>query len=197
MKLVENEEQSSIEKVADNMREKPVVDLPATAQSKIPAGMIEGLKNIRHEVASIHGYFTQEHGMAPSFLSGAYTAIEDAETFLKNVANGKEEFSPVPAKPVMKSENVTIVDGIVKAPSNLKDIPYVQEWSSSFFFPTLRQLISRTDVEVEIRGEMTKKKVAQIAIAVTTSTGTVVLDTKFKANDSINMMELVEAIKAV
>lgn len=198
MKLVPEPESTEYAETTElNPVEKPAAPLTIPLAEKLPVGMIDGLKAIRHEIAQLHSFVVKEYNQVPSFLNGAYQAIEDAELFLKNVANGKEEYSPVPAKPTLKPENINIVDGVVKAPANLKDIPYMQEWASTFFFPTLRQLIGRTDIEVDVRGEMTKKKVAQIAIAVTTTKETVVLDTKFKANDNINMLELAALIKAL
>lgn len=102
------------------------VDVPKIT---IPVGMIEGLKAIRHEIAQLHSLVVKEYNQVPSFLTGAYTAIEDAEGFLKTVANGKEEFTPVPKKPEVKEEDKVTTDGTIKVPSNLHDIPYMQELS--------------------------------------------------------------------
>jgi hypothetical protein len=182
----------------DTPEEKPTVDLPATIAQVIPAGMIESLKASRHSLALIHGQFVKDFGMVPSFLTGAYTAIEDAEGFLKTIANGKEEFTPVPKKPEVKEEDKVTTDGTIKVPSNLKDIPYMQEWSGQFFFPKLRELTVRKDVEVDLRANMNKKKKLHLVLSVTLpNEPAVLLPTQYSANTVIDLAKVAKSIDAL
>lgn len=178
--------------------EKPTVDLPNTIASKVPAGILESLKAIRHEIALLHSHSVKEFGMIPSFLGGAYQAIGDAEDFLKNVTNGKEEFTPVPKKPeVLEADKVT-ADSMIKVPSNLKDIPYMQEWAGTFFFPALREMTTRKDVEVDLRAEQSSKKKLHLVISVTLpNEPALLLPVKFRANDVIDLAVLATSIDAL
>lgn len=189
MKLVPTEENTT-------GAEKPIVDLPSSLAMHLPAGMIEGLKAIRHEIALLHGQVVKDHGMIPSFLSGAYTAIDDAEGFLKQVANGKEEFTPVPKKPEILEVNKPSTDGTIIIPNNLHDIPYMQEWAGQCFFPTLRALTVRKDVEVDLRADKNKKTI-HLVISVTLPTGVVLLPNKIKANSVIDLVAVAKSIDAL
>lgn len=181
------------------VEEQPTVDMHSTIATRIPSGMIESLKATRHEIALIHSQVIKDFDMVPAFLSGAYQALEDAENFLKNVANGKEELTPVPPKPVIKEDDKVADDFTIKVPSNLKDIPYMQEWSGSFFFPRLRELVARKDVEVDLRGETSKnKKNIQLALSVTLPNASIItMPTKYKANSVINLLDLAKSIDAL
>lgn len=176
---------------------KPPEALNTLLASKLPAGMIEGLKAIRHEIALLHAHVVKEHGMIPSYLGGAYTAIDDAETFLKNVANGKEEFTPVPKKPsVLESDKVTH-DWTIKVPSNLRDMPYMQEWAGNMFFPNLRELTVRKDVEVDLRADQVKKKLHLVISVTLPNQPAVLLPGQYKANSVIDLVALAKSIDAL
>ena len=197
---------SEIEKIdvaaindAMNPTEEPTAIVSILA-SKLNAnfGMIEGLKNIRHEIALLHSLVIKEHGMVPSYLGGAYTAIDDAENFLKQVANGKEEFTPVPKKPEILEVNKVTHDWTIKVPSNLHDIPYMQEWAGSSFFPNLRDLTVRKDVEVGLQANHHGKKTLSLSVSVTTKDAApVVLPGKYKANQVIDLVALAKSIDAL
>jgi len=177
--------------------EKPTVDLPSSAAMRLPIGVVESLKSIRHEIALLHSHFVKEHGQIPSYLGGAYQAVDDAEDFLKRVIGGQEIFTPVPKKPELKDEDKCLYQDTVKVPSNLSDIPYMQEWAGTFFFPELRKLVSRTDVEVNIRADQVKKKL-QLAIMVTVEgKPAVILPAKYRANAQVDLKALAKSIDAL
>lgn len=181
----------------DTNEEKPSAPLTIPLAEMLPVGMIDGLKAIRHEIALLHAQVVKDHGMIPSFLGGAYTAIDDAENFLKNVANGKEEFTPVPKKPVLREEDTVVVFGVVKVPSNLHDIPYMQEWAGNFFFPKLREMTSRKDVEVDIRADRVKKKLHLVISVTLPNEPAVLLPGSYAANSKIDLVAVAKSIDAL
>lgn len=199
MKLVTDVEVKPLEAEIDiKENPEPAVDLlPITLATMLPGGMVESLKAIRHEIGVIHASIVNNHGMVPSYLGGAYTAIEDAESFLKQIANGKEEFTPVPKKPVVHEADKPTTDNTIKVPNNLNDIPYMQEWAGTCFFPTLRGLTVRKDVEVDIRADKIKKKIHLIISVTLPNEPAFILPFRFKANYVVNLFALAKSIDAL
>lgn len=189
MKLVTNETTTGAEK--------PTVALADMLASEIPTALIEGLKNVRQQLGIFHAAIVDNHGMIPSYLGGAYTAIEDAEGFLKQIANGKEEFTPVPKKPEVKEADKPTADSTIKVPANLADIPYVQEWAGQFLFPTLRLLTMRKDVEVEIRANRVKKKLHLVFSVSSPNSAAVLLNDMYASNSVIDLVAVAKSIDAL
>jgi hypothetical protein len=186
----------------DEVKPSEPVAMVNVLADRIPTGMIEGLKAIRQEIAVLHGQIVKDHNVIPSFLSGAYTAIEDAEGFLKQITKGREEFTPVPKKPVIRETDKVYMGAhgdMIKVPSNLADIPYMQEWAGLCLFPHLRALTVRKDVEVEIRANKVKKKL-HLLICVTLpdqSALALALPNMYGANAVIDLVALAKSIDAL
>ena len=165
--------------------------------AKLPAGMVESLKAIRHELGLLHAHCVNELGQIPSYLGGAYQAIEDAEGFLKTTASGGELFTPVPKKPEIKEENKLQEDNTIKVPSNLKDIPYMQEWAGTLLFPKLRELTQRKDVEVDMRADEVKRKL-QLRFSITVENQpAVLLPGGYKPNSVMDLVAIAKSIDSL
>lgn len=178
--------------------EKPAVPLWANEiAAKLPAGMVESLKAIRHELGLLHAHCVNELGQIPSYIGGAYQAIDDAEGFLKTVANGGELYTPVPKKPEIKEENKPSTDNTIKVPSNLRDIPYMQEWAGTCVFPKIRELTSRTDVEVYMRAGEVKKKLHLVFSITIANEPAVLLPGRYKPNSVMDLVEIAKSIDAL
>jgi len=182
---------------AEEIIEEPSVDLSAIASSKVPAGMIESLKAIRHEIAVMHSHFVKEHGQIPSYLGGAYQAIDDAEDFLRRVTAGQEMFTPVPKKPEVKEADKVTPEWTIKVPSNLSDVPYMQEWAGTCFFPSLREMTVRRDCEASMQADKNKGKLYLRVTVTVQNKPMVVLPTKYKPNSVIDLAALAKSIDAL
>lgn len=166
--------------------------LAEEVSNMLPEKMLKKIKDLKHEIALIHTRISTEHKLVATYLGYSHSALHDAENFIKKVMQGEEEFTAVPEKPVLSAEDSTVSQaGFVKVPDNLEDMPYMQEWAGGFFFPELRKLVKRIDIEVDIRGEVTPDKIIQLAISVAIVNGiNIVLPEKYQASDLINLAVL-------
>lgn len=196
MKLVPTETQDSTPVMIPT--DKTLSEIHGNALAlKVPTGIVESIKTMRYELSLLHTQMTKEFGVIPAYLGYAYQALNDAEQFLKKVLAGDEDFTPVPPKAELTVEDTTVVSDSIVVPSKLEDVHYMQEWSSAFFFPKLREYVKRKDIEVDIKGSV-KEETIWISFGITVEgKAAVEYDTSFKAGDKILLLDLASFIDSL
>lgn len=165
---------------------------------------VEGILEMRNYISQLHEKVYKYHGKVCEKLGYAYSALLDAETFLKDVLNGKENFVDPPKMVELDTVDTSVRtsdttgETYVSVPSKIEDVKYMQSWFGNVFFPELRKLSDRTDVAIEVSADKDESGALHISFTCEVQgKEKTALTGEFYAGDSINLTALAEEIKKI